>query len=106
LNEIHRDFNWFIQKFEYGLLTILGEGHRRLSGGEKQLVGLLRAILEEPDVLILDECFNSLDRMTRHRVLKWIKMYAKHHAVILISHDSQMMDLAQTVVDLKREYAG
>lgn len=106
LNEIHRDFNWFIQKFEYGLLTILGEGHRRLSGGEKQLVGLLRAILEEPDVLILDECFNSLDRMTRHRVLEWIKMYAKHHAVILISHDSQMMDLAQTVVDLKREYAG
>ncbi|MCD6235213.1 MAG: ATP-binding cassette domain-containing protein [Candidatus Marinimicrobia bacterium] len=106
LNDMHRDFNWFFQKFEYGLLTILGEGHLRLSGGEKQIVGLLRAIFEEPEVLILDECFNSLDHMTRQWVLKWIKVYAGNHAVILISHDTQITDLAHTVVDLKREYVG
>lgn len=106
LNDIHRDFNWFFQKFDLGLLTILGEGHHRLSGGEKQIVGLLRAILEEPDVLILDECFNSLDRITRHWILKWVKMYSRNHAVILISHDTHISEMAHTVVVLNTVTAG
>lgn len=106
LKEIFRDFNWFFQKFELGLFTLLGEGYRQLSGGEKQLVGLLRAILDEPDVLILDEGFNSLDTITQSWVLQWIKMYSENHAVIIISHDHQISNFASDVVSLDKETAG
>jgi ATP-binding cassette, subfamily C, bacteriocin exporter len=106
LNDIHRDFNWFFQKFDAGLLTILGEGHQKISGGEKQIVGLIRAVLEEPHVLILDECFNSLDMMTRNWILLWIKSYAEKHAVLMISHDPRICRIAHSVINLDSLTAG
>jgi len=106
LKEIQRDFQWFFQKFDLGIMTVLGDGTRKLSGGEKQIVGLLRAVLNEPEILILDECFNSLDQMTKNWVLMWLKSYANNHAVLVISHDPQICNQAEFIIDMNTVSAG
>jgi ATP-binding cassette subfamily B protein len=106
LQVIQRDFQWFFQKFDMGIMTILGDGTRNLSGGEKQIVGLLRAVLNEPEILLLDECFNSLDQMTKNWVLLWLKSYAQDHAVLLISHDPGVCREGEFVINMNTMTAG
>lgn len=59
-----------------------------LSGGMKRRVAILRAVLYEYDILILDEPFTGLDSEIKEVVMKYIKEKTSEKTVILISHDS------------------
>jgi ATP-binding cassette subfamily B protein len=80
------DFDFFISRFPQGYASIIGEDRRRLSGGEKQLLGLLRALYNSPELLIIDEGFCSVDHYAQFLILKIVTEYAQDHAVLLISH--------------------
>jgi sulfonate transport system ATP-binding protein len=71
---------------------------RTLSGGEAQRVSLARALVREPDLLLLDEPFASLDALTRlamHRLV--LQLWQRHEpAVLLVTHD---VDEALTLAD-------
>jgi ABC-type dipeptide/oligopeptide/nickel transport system ATPase subunit len=64
-----------------------------LSGGEKQRIAFARAMLVQPEILILDESFSGLDRKTLHENLKvLLSLQTKYSfAIILISHDINLI---------------
>jgi ABC-type bacteriocin/lantibiotic exporter with double-glycine peptidase domain len=84
-------FDEYVLKFEQGLFTVLGENGRHLSGGELQMLGLVRALLFEPDVLLIDEGFNALDAELEKTVFKLIQQYAQTHLVLISTHNLDMI---------------
>jgi ATP-binding cassette subfamily F protein 3 len=84
-----------------GLLTGLGMAEEELdkplsvlSGGQKKLVGLVRLLLTEPDVLLLDEPDNHLDLSGKMYLEKLIRQY--QGVVVLVSHDRYLLDAVVT----------
>ena len=71
-----------------GLLTICGEEGSNLSGGQKQLVGIARAIYKKPSFLILDESTSEMDQHTEQNVLNYLSEIAEKGGlgVLLITH--------------------
>ena len=69
-----------------------------LSGGEKQLVIVMRAIIHNPQVCFLDEPSKSLDPVTGHRVRNYLKKYAADHGMTLLITTHNMLE-AEEVCD-------
>lgn len=90
----------FLSRFPSGLATRVGEGGRRLSTGECQVVGLLRALVTSPDVLILDEALSSLDADFRELAMELIRRHAEEGSVLLVSHHRDVLSLAHRTLDL------
>jgi ABC-type bacteriocin/lantibiotic exporter with double-glycine peptidase domain len=97
-------FGDFLRRFEFGLATPLGEDARQLSTGERQVVGLLRALLGEPAVLVVDEGVNGVDATLAPLVRNALLAYARDHAVLVISHEPRVLGLAQTVYSLRHAH--
>ena len=83
-----------------GVETVLSESGSNLSGGEKYRVCLARALLNKPDILIMDEPTSSLDKRTSVEVIKNIKRFLPGAAIIIASHDQNIMNLSDKVVEL------
>jgi len=79
-------FSNFFSRFEHGLFTRIGEDGRILSGGEKQVVGLARALFDSPEILIIDEGITSLDREVETLIFRTLSQYAQDHAVLINTH--------------------
>ncbi len=77
----------FYQRFEFGFATIIGEEGRELSGGEKQLISITRALLFYPQVLIIDEGLSGIDIELEKIIFEVLKNYAKENVVLLITHN-------------------
>tara|TARA_B110000881_G_C18430399_1_gene440610 strand:- start:72 stop:878 length:807 start_codon:yes stop_codon:yes gene_type:complete len=74
----------FITKSKSGLSQILRQDGQNISGGEKQRIGIARALINDPELLILDEATSGLDFETENNVLKTIKKLKK--TSITVSH--------------------
>ena len=77
----------FYHGFEYGLATIIGEEGRELSGGEKQLISITRALLNKPQILIIDEGLSGIDIELEKIIFDVIKRYSTDNGVLLITHN-------------------
>lgn len=77
----------FISRFEYGLLTPIGEDGRKLSGGEMQMLALIRALYDLPEVLIIDEGFSGMDIEIENTIFTALRKYSENHAVMIITHN-------------------
>ena len=77
----------FLKRFENGLFTLLGEDGRKLSGGEMQMLALIRALLFKPKVLIIDEGLSGIDFEIEELIYESINEYSKDNAVLLITHN-------------------
>ena len=75
-----------IADFPEGLGTMVGERGITLSGGQKQRTAIARAVLRNPQILILDDALSSVDTMTEERILTGLQEMMQGRTTILISH--------------------
>ncbi len=76
----------FISQFPQGMQTVVGERGIKLSGGQRQRIAIARAILKDPDILILDEATNSLDAESETWVQKALQELMQERTTIVIAH--------------------
>lgn len=79
-----------------------GKNGSNLSGGQRQLVWCLRALLKRPPYLILDEPTSAMDVETKKVLVKLLNHFAKDTTVIIITHDPFLLDIADRVVKMGR----
>ena len=96
----------FIQSLPDGYETAVGERGLKLSGGEKQRVGIARTLLKDPPILLLDEATSALDTETEREIQEELKMMGQGRTVITIAHRlSTVVDSDQIIVLEKGEIA-
>ncbi len=79
-------FGVFMDKLPQSAMTLVGEEGINLSGGQKQMIALARALYHKPELLILDEATASMDRESEHFVLQLITSLKQKIAIIFITH--------------------
>ena len=78
-----------ISKKEGGLQAILSENANNLSAGEKQRLGIARALLGNPDIIIFDEVTSNLDMLSEKHIIDMISNSCKNTTCIFVAHRLQ-----------------
>ena len=89
-----------INELPDGLKTNIGEKGINISGGQRQRVGIARALYRKPKLLILDEFTNALDKGLEEKILKNIYSLKKTVTGIIVSHDNNVLENCDTVVNI------
>ena len=80
------DLEATIRRLPDRLETLVGERGVTLSGGQKQRASLARGLIRETPVLLLDDCFSSVDTETEEFILSRLKELRRGHTTIMVSH--------------------
>ena len=88
----------FVASHSSGYDMQLKEKGEGLSGGQRQSINLARALLHEPNVLILDEPTSSMDTMTENSVLERLKFWLKNRTLIVVTHRNSLLKLTDRVL--------
>ncbi|CAM5220471.1 ATP-binding cassette subfamily B protein OS=Ureibacillus acetophenoni OX=614649 GN=SAMN05877842_1057 PE=4 SV=1 [Ureibacillus acetophenoni] len=81
--------------------TVLVSGGTNLSQGQRQLIAIARAILENPDLLILDEATSSVDTMTEIHIQKGLNNLMKGRTSFVIAHRLKTIENADKILVIK-----
>jgi len=84
----------FPEKYE----TVVGERGVTLSGGQKQRVSIARALLKDPEILILDDSFSAVDTKTEEVILSSIRELREGKTTIVIAHRISTIKEADKIV--------
>jgi ATP-binding cassette subfamily B protein len=79
---VHDNIINFTKKYD----TILGERGITLSGGQKQRVSIARALIKNPEILLLDDCLSAVDTETEEIILNNLLDYCKNKTTIIVSN--------------------
>ncbi len=88
----------FVNRLPMGFDTPVGEQGSWLSGGQRQSIGLGRAILLDEPILILDEPTNSMDNTTEASIRKTLYEYTRDKTLILVTHKAPMLSLVERLI--------
>ncbi|MBP9761719.1 ABC transporter ATP-binding protein [Candidatus Saccharibacteria bacterium] len=91
----------FIQKFEKGYQSEIGERGLKLSGGQKQRIAIARALLKDAPILILDEATSSLDGKSEALVQEAFARLMKGRTTLIIAHRLSTIQTVDTIITLK-----
>ena len=91
----------FMMTLPKGYDTEVGELGDTLSGGEKQRIGIARAFLHDAPLLLMDEPTSNLDSLNEGIILKSLKESGKKQTVVLVSHRTSTMNVADVVYEME-----
>jgi thiol reductant ABC exporter CydD subunit len=92
----------FVRALPEGIETVVGEGGRALSAGERRRIGIARALLRDAALLILDEPTANLDPESSKQVEQAVEQLLGERTVLLITHRGELAGRADRVVELER----
>ena len=90
-------FNKYFEALPQAYLTLVGEEGINLSGGQKQLLALARALYRKPQVLLLDEATSAMDRNTEKFILNLLENLKNEMAILLITHKIQTAKISDRI---------
>ncbi|MDO5500143.1 MAG: ABC transporter ATP-binding protein [Propionibacteriaceae bacterium] len=90
-----------VDRSDLGIHQQVSEKGSTLSGGQRQRLAIARALLREPRLLLLDEPTTGLDEHNRVEVVAALRRLAEGRTTILVTHDHDLLDMADRVVELR-----
>ena len=87
-----------ISLFTNGINTLVGERGVSISGGQKQRISIARALLKEPDILILDDSLSAVDSKTQMSIIQNIRNIRKEKSTIIVSHRLSLVSHAHEII--------
>ncbi len=94
---VSEDIEGFTNKYD----TLLGERGVNLSGGQKQRISIARALIRDPDLLILDDCLSAVDITTEKQILKSLNSESKKNSSLIVSHRISTIKHADLIIVLE-----
>jgi ABC-type multidrug transport system fused ATPase/permease subunit len=91
----------FIESFDKGYSTIVGERGITLSGGQKQRIAIARALLVDPSILVLDDASSAIDAETERKIQTAIANVLKNRTTFIITHRLATIKNADLIIVLK-----
>lgn len=92
----------FILQLPQGYDTPLGDRGLRLSGGQRQRLALARALIRNPQILILDEATNALDSISETLVQEALSTFSRDRTVIIVAHRLATIEQADQIIVLEQ----
>lgn len=89
-----------VATFPRGLETLIGERGITLSGGQKQRTAIARALVREPNILLLDDSLSAVDTQTEEKILRALREIRKGRTVLIVSHRVSSVKDADHIVVL------
>lgn len=95
------DFGKDIEFLSDGLRTNVGEQGATLSGGQKQRLSIARALVKNPDILILDDSLSAVDAKTEETIINHLKKYRSGKTNIIVAHRFSAIQSADKIIVLE-----
>lgn len=91
----------FMSHLENGLQTEILEKSANLSGGEKQKISLLRVLLKDPELLILDEPTSAMDMESARHFIQYLRELKENKIIIVVTHDDNVCKMCDEMINLE-----
>ena len=92
----------FLMSLPDGLDTIISEKSSNLSGGEKQKISIIRALLKKPSLLVLDEPTSALDKTSRKAFCKFLGEIKDNTIIMISTHDKELLEICDQILHIEK----
>ena len=95
----------FVERLPDGLDSSIGEAGCRVSGGERQRIGIARALYKRPDILFFDEATSSLDRATEQSINSSIEELSRNNrniTIVAIAHRETSLEYCDRIINIEK----